>query len=205
MKEGEKADRQRPTQVGRAIAELGVQTIAAYSPQAAAGRSVASGRGRGGCHRSCGWQESARATGPTRFGATPVRYRPNGWWPKTKDNAVAIGNRLWQIDKTRFRNTLAGTTVTIHEHLDQTVSIRFGPYVVGRFDREGVKLNGATTQKRRGKGGSMEAGENQKQVLTGSHTPLETPQKQRASQFPTAPTTVSAVSKAKIKPNKAAA
>ena len=50
-----------------------------------------------------------------------------------KDNTVAIGNRLWQIDKTRFRNTLAGTTVTIHEHLDETVSIRYGPHVVGRY------------------------------------------------------------------------
>ena len=43
-----------------------------------------------------------------------------------KDNTVAIRERLWQIDKTRFRNTLAGSTVTIHEHLDETVSIRYG-------------------------------------------------------------------------------
>jgi len=41
------------------------------------------------------------------------------------------GNRLWQIDQTRFRNTLAGSTVTIHERLDETVSIRHGPHVVG--------------------------------------------------------------------------
>jgi hypothetical protein len=44
-----------------------------------------------------------------------------------KDNTVAVGSRLWQIDKARSRNTLAGSTVTIHEHLDETVSIRFGP------------------------------------------------------------------------------
>ena len=43
-----------------------------------------------------------------------------------KDNTVAIRERLWQIDKTRFRYSLAGTTVTIHEHLDGTVSIRYG-------------------------------------------------------------------------------
>ncbi len=30
--------------------------------------------------------------------------------------------------------------MTIHEHLDETVSIRFGPHVVGRYDREGLKL-----------------------------------------------------------------
>jgi transposase len=234
MREGEKVDKNRPTQVGRAMKELGVQMIAAYSPQA-----------RGRCERSFGtWQgrlpqelrlaeistvEGANAFLRERYiGEFNAKFsvaaaekgtafrrtsRSDLNWIFTvqtervvaKDNTVAVGNRLWQIDKTRFRNTLAGTTVTIHEHLDETVSIRFGPHVVGRFDSEGVKLNGATSEKRRGKGGSMEAGENQRQVLTGSHTPLEIPQKQRASHFSTAPTTVSAVSKAKIKPNKAAA
>jgi hypothetical protein len=51
-----------------------------------------------------------------------------------QDNTVAIGDRRWQIGKTRFRNTLAGCTVTIHEHLDGTTSIRYGPHVLGRFD-----------------------------------------------------------------------
>ena len=57
-----------------------------------------------------------------------------------KDNTVAIGDRSWQIGKSRFRNTLAGCTVTIHEHLDETVSIRFGPHTVGRFDAVGEPL-----------------------------------------------------------------
>src|SRR5450631_2668895 len=34
MKEGEKVDKHRLTQVGRAMKELGIQMIAAYSPQA---------------------------------------------------------------------------------------------------------------------------------------------------------------------------
>ena len=234
MREGEKVDKHRPTQVGRAMKELGVQMIAAYSPQA-----------RGRSERSFGtWQ--GRLPQELRLAEITTVERANAFlreryigefnakfsvtaaekgtafrrtsrsdlnWIFTvqtervvaKDNTVAMGDRLWQIDKTRFRSTLAGTTVTIHEHLDETVSIRFGPHVVGRFDSKGVKLTGAATEKRRGKGGSMEAGENQKQVLTASHTPLENPQKQRASHFPTAPATVFAVSKAKTKPNKAAA
>ncbi len=234
MREGEKVDKNRPTQVGRAMKELGIQMIAAYSPQA-----------RGRSERSFGtWQgrlpQELRLAGiATVEGANAfLRERYIGEFNEkfsvaaaekgtafrrtsrsdlnliftvqtervvAKDNTVAIGDRLWQIDKTRFRSTLAGTTVTIHEHLNETVSIRFGPHVVGRFDSKGVKLTNAATEKRRGKGGSMEAGENQKQVLTGSHTPLETPQKQRASHFPTAPTTVSEVSRAKTKPHKAAA
>ena len=116
-----------------------------------------------------------------------------------KDNTVAIRERLWQIDKTRFRNSLAGTTVTIHEHLEETVSIRYGPHVVGRYNGAGEKLTAARTEERRGKGGSMEAGENQKQVSTGSHTPLEISPRARDSHFPTAPTTASVLTKTKAK------
>jgi hypothetical protein len=105
-----------------------------------------------------------------------------------KDNTVVIANRTLQIGKTRFRHTLAGSTVTVHEHLDGGVSIRFGPHVVGRYtaDQEalGEKLE------RAGKGGRMETGENQKQVSSAFHTPLEIPQKTRDSHFPTAPSTV---------------
>jgi hypothetical protein len=115
-----------------------------------------------------------------------------------KDNTVAIGNRLWQIDKSRFRSTLAGSTVTIHEHMDETVSIRFGPHVVGRYDSKGEKLPGTATEKRRGKGGSMETGENQKQVSAASRTPLGIAQRSSDSHFPTAPTAVR-VQKAKKK------
>src|SRR5208283_1928192 len=69
-----------------------------------------------------------------------------------KDNTVAIRDRWWQIDKTRFRNTLAGSTVTIHEHLEGTVSIRYGPQVVGGYSRTGERLISATGKQRRGKG-----------------------------------------------------
>ena len=128
-----------------------------------------------------------------------------------KDNTVAIGSRLWQIDKTRFRSTLAGSTVTIHEHLDGNVSIRFGPHVVGRYDSQGEKLTDRP-EPSRGKGGSMEAGENQKPVSTGSHTPLGISHNPRDSHFSTAPTTAAvdpkktaqAKTKAKPKPKAAA-
>jgi transposase len=238
VKAGEKVDKHRLTQVGRAMKELGVQMIAAYSPQAR-GRSernfgtwqgrlpqelrlagITTAEGANGFLRdryieefNSQFQVSAVEKG-TAFRRTS---RSDLNWIFTvqtervvaKDNTVAIGDRLWQIDKTRFRSTLAGSTVTIHEHLDEAVSIRYGPHVVGRFDRTGKKLSPATTPERRGKGGSMEAGENQKQVSTGSHTPLEISPKPRDSHFPTAPTTASVLSKrrakAKTKTPKAAA
>jgi hypothetical protein len=228
VKEGEKVDKHRLTQVGRAMKELGVQMIAAYSPQA-----------RGRSERSFGtWQgrlpQELRLAGITTAEAANVFLREQyigefnskfqvpaeekgtafrrtsrtdlNWIFSVqtervvaKDNTVAIGNRLWQIDKTRFRHTLAGSTVTIHEHLDENVSIRFGPHVVARFYSVGAKRISATPEKRHGKGGSMEAGENQKQVSTGSHTPLEISPRPRDSHFSTAPTTASVSSKGKAK------
>jgi transposase len=223
-KAGEKVEKYRLTQLGRALKELGVQTIAAYSPQS-----------RGRSERSFGtWQgrlpQELRLAGITTVkGANkflrekyikefnskfsvPAAEKGTAFrrtnrsdlnWIFTvqtervvgKDNTVAIGDQLWQIDRTRFRSTLAGSTVTIHEHLDETVSIRFGPHVVGRFDSKGEKLINPGAEKRGGKGGSMEAGENQVQVSTGSHTPLEISPTTRDSHFPTAPTTAAVITK----------
>jgi len=236
VKEGAKVEKHRLTQVGRAMKELGIQMIAAYSPQA-----------RGRSERSFGtWQgrlpQELRLAGITtaeganaflrehyieefnrKFQVAAMEKgtafrrtsRSDLNWIFTvqtervvnKDNTVAIADRRWQIEKTRFRHTLAGSTVTIHEHLDETVSIRYGPHVVGRFDRQGEKLIRESNPKRGGKGGSMEAVENQKQVFTGSHTPLEISPKPRDSHFPTAPTTASVFStgKAKAKPKTKAA
>jgi transposase len=225
-KAGEKVDKHRLTQVGRALKELGVQMIPAYSPQA-----------RGRSERSFGtWQGrlpqelrlahvttveganqflrehyiarfNAQFTVPAQEKATAFRRtsRTDLNWIFTvqtervvaKDNTVAIGDRTWQIDRTRFRHTLAGSTVTIHEHLDGGTSIRFGPHVVGRFTADGKPID---AKERRGKGGSMETGENQTQVSSGSHPPLEISQTARDSHFPTAPAAAS-ISKTKAQAN----
>jgi transposase len=160
-KTGEPVDKSRLTQVGRALRELGVQMIPAYSPQA-----------RGRSERSFGtWQgrlpQELRLAGITtledanrflreryldQFNAGfTVKAAERGTafrrcgrsdldWifsiqterVVSKDNTVAIRDQWWQLDKTRWRHTLAGQTVTIHQHLDGTVSIRYGPHVVGR-------------------------------------------------------------------------
>src|SRR5437868_4264575 len=91
-----------------------------------------------------------------------------------KDNTVAIRDQWWQLDKSRWRHTLAGQTVTIHQHLDGTASIRYGPHVVGR-----------------GKDGALE---NQKSVFPRS---LEIASGD--SHFPTATTTIPPSPKPKAK------
>jgi transposase len=214
VKAGEKVDKNRPTQVGRAMKELGVQMIPAYSPQA-----------RGRSERSFGtWQgrlpQELRLAGVTTTEAANEflrkRYiaefnskftveaaeegtafqpttRTDLEWVFTvqtervvaKDNTVAIKERDWQLEKCLFRSSLAGCTVTIHEHLDGNVSIRYGPNVVGRFTTDGQKRTGKKTKSEgRGKDGSMDTMENQKQVSHRAHRPLEIPP--RDSHFPTA-------------------
>jgi len=160
-KAGEPVDKSRLTQVGRALKELGVQMIPAYSPQA-----------RGRSERSFGtWQSrlpqelrlagiatieqanrflreryiaefnhkftvkaAERGTAFRRCGRSDLDWIFSIQTERVvaKDNTVAIRDQWWQLDKTRWRHTLAGQTVTIHQHLDATVSIRYGPHVVGR-------------------------------------------------------------------------
>jgi transposase len=203
-KAGEPVDKHRLTQVGRAMKELGVQMIAAYSPQA-----------RGRSERSFGtWQgrlpQELRVAGITTLEAAnsflreqyikefnakfTVKAAERGTafrrciradlnWIFTvqtervvaKDNTVAIAGRSWQLDKSRFRHSLAGCTVTIHEHLDTTISIRYGPHVIGSFEANG---------ERRGK--------------------VESPQKRRPSHFPTATTATAVSSKSKRQAARAA-
>ena len=216
-KAGEKVDKHRLTQVGRAMKELGVRMIPAYSPQAR-GRSERSfGTWQGRLPQElrlagiAGVEEANRflreryigefnakfqvaaeekGTAFRRYGRSDLDWIFTIQTERTvaKDNTVAIAERIWQLDKTRWRHSLAGVTVTIHEHLNGTRSIRYGPHVVGRFAANGSSLVTRGKQERRGKGGSMEAGENQKQVSSGSHTPLEISPSARDSHFPTAPT-----------------
>jgi transposase len=219
---GGKVDKSRPTQVGRAMQELSIQTIAAYSPEA-----------RGRSERNFGtWQnrlpQELRVAGITtveganrflkerymaefnRKFSVPAQERGTAFRPSSrrdlefvfsvqtervveKDNTVAIGERRLQIEKCRWRYSLAKQTVTIHQHLDGRVSIRFGPHVVGRYDRDGQPLGDGGKAKRRGKGASVETVENQKRVSPGSHPRLGISRKARDFHFPTAATAVSPI------------
>ena len=67
-----------------------------------------------------------------------------------KDNTITIRDRFWQLNRTPFRRTLADCRVTICEHLDRTVSVRWGPHTVGRFDAEGRPLEAKAAKAQNG-------------------------------------------------------
>jgi transposase len=214
-KAGGKVHAERLTQVGRALRELGIRMIPAYSPQAR-GRSernfrtwqgrlpqelrLRGIRTREGANRFL--REEYRAEFNEKFrvpaaqpGSAFVRRRGQDLEhifsvqqerTVNRDNTVQIGNRLLQIEKTPWRDTLAGCRVTVYEHRDSTVSIGYGPHVVGRFNAEGMPLL-EPMPRRRGKGCG-------KAAPWESHKPtfplrLEIPHTSRDSHFPTATTT----------------
>lgn len=164
-KRGEKVDRRRPTQVGRALQELGVKMIAAYSPQAR-GRSERNFgtwqgrlpqelrlRGIGDLERANEFLRNEYTAEFNRRFAVPAAQRGTAFvrahrrdldWvfsaqherTVSNDNTVSLDNRVLQLNKTRWRNTLAGQSVTVHEHLDGRVSIRYGPHVIAEYTQQ---------------------------------------------------------------------
>jgi transposase len=168
-KTGEPVDQHHVTQVGRALRELSIQLIPAYSPQA-----------RGRSERGFGtWQgrlpQELRLRAITTIAAAnqflreqyisefnqrfmvKAAERGTAFVPLkrkdldlvfslqhervvARDNTVSFANCSWQIERTKLRGTLAGCRVTVHEHLDDTLSITFGPHVVGRYQAEAVEM-----------------------------------------------------------------
>src|SRR5262244_3599627 len=168
-KTGGKVDPHRLTQVGRALRELGVQMIPAYSPQA-----------RGRSERNFGtWQgrlpqelrlrgirtleaanrflrEHYMAEFNARF-QVPAAQRGSAFVRRSsrdldlifalqyqrtvnRDNTVSIQNLSLQMERVRWRATLAGCSVLVHQHLDRTFTITYGPQRIGHYSAEGVLL-----------------------------------------------------------------
>ena len=214
---GGKVDRTRLTQVGRAMRELGIQMIPSYSPQARGRMERSFGTWQNRLPQELRLAGITTVEEANRFlreryiavfnqkfavaaqeKGTAFRKcsRRDLEWIFTiqtervvaKDNTVAFHNRRWQIAKSRWRHTLADCTVTIHEHLDETYSIRYGPHTVGRYDANGKPLNKEEkNNKGRGQAGAVEAEENRVAVSHRSHRPLEI-SPQRDSHFSTATT-----------------
>lgn len=168
-KAGERVSRDRLTQIGRALKELGIEAIAAYSPQAR-------GRSERGFQT---WQgrlpqelrlaaiitvdeanKFLRQSYISKFNEkfqVPAAEKGTAFVPCRRrdldlvfslqservvgnDNTVRYETRVLQIDKTKWRRTLAGCRVVVYEHLDGTLSVSYGPHVVGRYTAEGAAL-----------------------------------------------------------------
>jgi len=160
---GGKVDENQVTQLGRALKELGIKMIPAYSPQARGRmeRSYRTWQGRlpqelrlrkmttlveaNGFLRQHYQAEFNRRFAVTAAGQgsafVRTRRKDLDWVFSiqhermvNQDNTIALDNRILQIEKTRWRNTLSGCKVTVYELLNGKIVVRFGPHEVARFE-----------------------------------------------------------------------
>jgi len=173
-KAGERVDREKPTQIGRALQQLGIELILAYSPQA-----------RGRCERLFGtWQgrlpqefrlrhittlETANEFLRQQWGelhnvgfSVKAEQTGTAFLPYTgsdldkifsqqhervidNDNTVRFDGRCLQIPKQTFRFSMARCRVLVCQHLDQTMSVHYGPHLLGLYDAAGQIRQSAAT------------------------------------------------------------
>lgn len=179
-KAGEPVDTRQMTEVGRALKDLGIEPIPAYSPQARgrSERNFGTWQGRLPQElriRNIGTAEQAndflRREYVEEFNrkfSVAAAQKGTAFVPVThlnldrifsvqhervvaKDNTIQFANQVLQVPPTRFRVTLAGCRVTVYEHLDGSLSIGHGPHTVARFNRTGQPI-AATSRKLRRNG-----------------------------------------------------
>lgn len=168
-KAGEAVDKQSLTQVGRALRDLSIQLIPAYSPQA-----------RGRSERSFGtWQgrlpqelrirridnleEANRFLRQEYIAEFNQRFSVRAEAEGTafvpclrhdlerifsiqtervvnRDNTVKFKNLFLQIERQAWRASLAGCRVMVYQHFDETISLGFGAHTLGSYAANGAPL-----------------------------------------------------------------
>ena len=58
-----------------------------------------------------------------------------------RDNTVSFQNLSLQIEAVRWRATLAGCTVIVHQHLEGAITLTQGPHRLGCYSAQGVTLS----------------------------------------------------------------
>ena len=162
-------DKDNPTQVGRALGQLGIELIAAYSPQA-----------RGRSERMFGTlqkrlPQELRLAGVTTM-AEANRFLAEVFWPAhnarfaipaehagaafvpfagdldnilcvqhdrvvSGDNTVRYNGLTLQIPADRHRHHYVKATVRMHEYPDASLAVFHGPRCLARFDAAGREID----------------------------------------------------------------
>ena len=162
-----KPDRSVRTQVGRALEQLDIELIHANSPQArgrcersygtlqgrlpqelrAAGIDTIEGANRFLCtylpkHNKQFTVEAEPGTAfvPYAGGDLDKVFSKHHERVIGNDNVVSFGKIKLQIERQTFRFSMAKCRVLVCEHLDGTISVYYGPNLLGRYDTAGLAL-----------------------------------------------------------------
>jgi transposase len=166
-----------PTQIERALKQLGIELIPAHSPQARgrmerlwetwqgrlpqelrlAGITTAEAANAFLQHTWIPFHNRTWTVPPTSDGTAFVPYtgdqldRIFAWEHErsvANDNCIEFRNARWQIPPAAWRYTFAKCRVKVYEHLDGTLSIGHGPHTLARYDREGRLVDPAPLKRK---------------------------------------------------------
>ncbi|MCX5686963.1 MAG: ISNCY family transposase [Candidatus Omnitrophica bacterium] len=176
-KAGEEVSKDNLTQVGRALAEIGTQHIPSYSPQARGRSERLNRTYQGRIPqelrlRGIKTKEEANKYLRTeylrehnkRFAVKPEKagsaFIPV---PKTmdldkifcfkhertvnNDNTVSYNNRILQVGPSELRISFAKCRVMVYEHLDGSITVGYGPHMIGYYPPKDLSTNSQYSQK----------------------------------------------------------
>jgi transposase len=174
-KAGEKVSKTQQTQVGRALSHLGIEHIAAYSPQAR-GRSermfgTLQGRlpkdlrlaGIRTVEAANAWlkahyiaeHNAAFAITAEQQGTAFLADRHEAWREAlcviedrtvANDNTIAWSGRRLQLPQSRLRPHFVKAVVRVHEYPGGTVSVFLGPHRLATFAADGQQISPDTPE-----------------------------------------------------------
>ena len=166
---GGKVDRNNLTQFGRAMAHLGICTIAAYSPEARGRSERAFETHQGRLPNELALMGITTMEAANRYlrenylpafnrkFAHPAREEGSAFMPYIgpslndilceqhertvqHDNCVKFENLVLQISKNEYRCNYIKAKVRVHRHLDETLSIFHGPRKLADYDSKGQQV-----------------------------------------------------------------
>lgn len=169
-KAGGKVDLGNLTQVGRAMYELGIEMIPAYSPQARGRSERLFGTWQGRLPNELKlhgiktipdtnqyiqesflpWYNKTLSVEPQEKGSafTPCQRKDLDYVFCVKeqrivnhDNTVQWKKLLLQIEPSELRISFAKCRVVVCEHFNDTLSVLYGHHLIGRYDIQGQTLN----------------------------------------------------------------
>jgi transposase InsO family protein len=177
-KAGGSVDPQKPTQIAPALDQLGIELILAYSPQARGRCERLFGTWQGRLPQEFRLRQIRTVEAANEFlrqdwivmhdarfsvkaEQTGTAFLPYPGHDLDKifslhhertidnDNTVRWEGRCLQIPQQTFRFSMARCRVLVCEHLDQTMSVHYGPHLLGRYDAAGQLLQLAYDHKPR--------------------------------------------------------
>ena len=168
-KAGGAVDKSNLTQIGRALMQLGIEHIPSYSPQARGRMERQFGTWQGrlpqelrtariqtvedanryirevfvpwhNSHLVVEAREAGSAFVPAEHADLNEIISVQHERVIQNDNTVSLGRRRLQIEPAEWRVSFAKCRVKVCEHLDELISVRMGPRILGWYTSEGLPI-----------------------------------------------------------------